>query len=125
MSVHQPHADVSRGSASARVAAGQTAVHNLRARTSIVAVEGVLRLRFRDHSLAWLGDAVPATSITLHEGERFVTPQHGVVSISALHPRSATFVLARSEADNKPHAATRQAVRHLTGLIKTWRGRAA
>ena len=105
-------------SAPTRLAAGQTGVHDLRAGTSIVAVEGDLQLGFRDHSLAWLGDAVPLTSIRLHEGEQFVTPQRGVVSIHAGGAGSAIFVVQRCSAENAVRRVFHQAVRHLAGLVK-------
>ncbi len=97
------------------------AVHDLRARTSIVAVEGDLQFAFRDHSLAWLGDAVPVTSVTLHEGERYVTPQRGVVSISTAHAKSAVFVVEpwRAEHEWQRFIFISQAVRKLTSLVKT------
>jgi hypothetical protein len=102
-----------------RVAAGQMAVHDLPARTSIVAVEGDLQLDYRDHALAWLGDTVPVTSLTLHEGERYVTPQRGVVSISATHARSAVFAVQPWQAENVWLSRIMRAVRALGQLVKT------
>lgn len=102
-----------------RVVAGQMAVHDLRARTSIVAVEGDLQLDYRDHSLAWLGDTVPVMSLTLHEGERYVTPQRGVVSISATHARSAVFVVQPCQAENAWLSRIIRAVHALRQLVKT------
>ncbi|RKF33506.1 hypothetical protein [Paraburkholderia fungorum] len=102
-----------------RVAAGQMAVHDLRARTSIVAVEGDLQLDYRDHSLAWLGDTVPVTSLTLREGERYVTPQRGVVSISATHARAAVFVVQPCQAENAWLSRIIRAVHTLRQLVKT------
>lgn len=99
------------------LAAGQVGVHDLRAGTSIVAVEGDLLLGFRDHSLAWLGDTVPLTSITLHEGEQFVTPQRGAVSIQVANACSAAFVVQASGAENPIHRVFRRAARHLAGLV--------
>ncbi|CAB3799885.1 hypothetical protein [Paraburkholderia caffeinilytica] len=118
MPITQAPADLPPDAATSRVAAGQLAVHDLRARTSIVAVEGNLQLDFRDHSLAWLGDAVPVTSVTLQEGDRYVTPQRGVVSIGAAHAQSAVFVVEPHRAGNEPHRFVRQAVRKLAGLVK-------
>ncbi|MCX4172478.1 MULTISPECIES: hypothetical protein [Paraburkholderia] len=119
MPITQPRTGLPHDAATSRVAAGQMAVHDLRARTSIVAVEGNLRLDFRDHSLAWLGDAVPVTSITLREGERYITPQRGVVSISTAHAKSAAFVVEPRRAENERHRFISQAVRKLTNLVKT------
>ncbi|MFM0011109.1 hypothetical protein PQR46_17860 [Paraburkholderia sediminicola] len=119
MPITQPRTGLLHDAATSRVAAGQMAVHDLRARTSIVAVEGDLQLAFRAHSLAWLGDTVRVTSVTLHEGERYVTPQRGVVSISAAHAQSAVFVVEPWRVENEPHRFLRQAVRKLTSLVKT------
>ena len=119
MPTTQPRAGLPHDAATSRVAAGQVAVHDLRALTSIVVVEGNLLLNFRDHSLAWLGDAVPVTSVTLHEGERYVTPQRGVVSISAARAASAVFVVQPCRPKNDRHGFISQAVRNLTSLIKT------
>lgn len=108
-----------------RVAAGQTSVCDLRAGTSIVAVQGDLQLGFRDRSLAWLGDAVPLTSITLREGEQFVMPQHGAVSIGAARATSASFVVQAPHAENAAHGAVHRTVGHLTALIRSRLRRAA
>lgn len=108
--------------AAARLVAGQVAVQDLRAHTAIVAVEGDLQLDFRDHSLAWLGDAVPVTSVTLREGERFVTPQRGVVKITATHA-CAAFVVQPCRTEVGGHGPLRQAARylhHLASLVRTW-----
>ncbi|MFM0405130.1 hypothetical protein [Paraburkholderia dipogonis] len=124
MSLCQCRSDPARRTAS-RLAAGQMAVHELRAGTSIVAVEGDLQLAFRDHALAWLGDAVPVTSITLHEGECFVTPQRGVVSISGVRANAAAFVVQPSRALHDGRSLIRQTARHLASLVKTRLRRAA
>lgn len=125
MSLRQPHAFPSRDATPSRLPAGQLALHDLRARTAIVAVEGALQLQLRDHSLAWLGDAVPVTMITLQEGECFVTPQRGVVSISAVQGQAAAFVLQRAPLQNNLYGLIRQAQQSLAGLVKTWWRRAA
>jgi hypothetical protein len=107
------------------VAAGQVLMRDLRARSSIVAVEGDLQLGFRDGSLAWLGDAVPLTSITLREGERFVTQQHGFVSISAAYASAAAFIVLPSHAGTGAHGLIRQAAQYLASLVRTHLRRAA
>lgn len=124
MSVSQSPFEPVRGAAS-RLTAGQLAMHDLRARTSIVALEGDLQLEFRDHSLAWLSDAVPLTSITLREGECFVTPQRGVVSISTAHAHAAAFVVQSRGARMDGRSLIMQAVHHLASLVKTRLRRAA
>jgi hypothetical protein len=101
------------------------AVHHVRTGSSIVAVEGAVQLDFRDHALAWLGDAVPLTSITLHEGERFVTPQRGSVSISAMQASAAAFVVLTAHADQGAYGFIRQAAHHLARLVRTRLRRAA
>jgi hypothetical protein len=104
--------------ATSRIAAGQASVCDLRAGTSIVAEQGDLQLRFRDSSLAWLGDAVPPTSITLHEGEQFVTPQRGVVSISAAKALGALFVVQSPCVEKFAGGVVHQAFRHLAAAVK-------
>ncbi|ASL42337.1 hypothetical protein bAD24_I02515 [Burkholderia sp. AD24] len=125
MSLRQRRAHPSRDAAPLQLPAGQLAIHDLRAHTAIVAVEGALQLQLRDRSLAWLGDAVPVTTIRLPEGECFVTPQSGVVSISALHAQAAAFVLQPPRLHNNFYDLLRQAPRSLAGLVKTWWRRTA
>ncbi|PQV50804.1 hypothetical protein [Paraburkholderia sp. BL21I4N1] len=125
MSLRQPRAFLSRDAAPSRLPAGQLAMHDLGAHTAIVAVEGSLRLQLRDRSLAWLGDAVPVTTITLQEGECFVTPQRGVVSINAGQTQAAVFVLQRLRSQNSLYDLIRHARQSLAGLVKTWWRRTA
>ncbi|XUW89872.1 hypothetical protein OH764_07440 [Burkholderia sp. M6-3] len=108
-----------------RLAAGQVALQDVRARSTVVAVEGDLQLAFRDHSLAWLGDAVPLTSVTLHEGQCFVARQHGMISISAADARAAAFVVQLSLAENRGSSATGRALLWLTAFVKATLRRAA
>lgn len=75
-----------------QLATGQIAMLDLRARTSVVAVEGDLHLRFRDSSLAWLDGDAPDISIRLPEGERYVMPQRAVVWMSNAHANAAIFI---------------------------------
>lgn len=118
MPVCQSRADVPRATAS-HLASGQVAVRDLRAGASIVAVEGALQLEFRDHSLAWLGNDAPLTSISLHEGERYVTAQRGVVSIGAMHANAAAFIVLPFRADSGAHGFMRRAAHHLVSLVRT------
>ena len=97
-------------------------MRDLRAHTAIVAVEGDLQLDFRDHSLAWLGAAVPVTSVTLLEGERFVMTQRGAVTITATHACAAAFVVQPRRMRPDSHHLLHQAahyLHHLAGLVKT------
>ncbi|RDK03858.1 hypothetical protein [Paraburkholderia lacunae] len=112
----QSRASLPRETASSRLRAGQVTLLELREQTSIVAVEGNLQLGFRDHSLAWLGDTVMPTWITVHEGEQYVTPQRGVVSISAALPRAAAFLVQPQRPEN--NGFIRQIARSLSNLVR-------
>ncbi|CAH2790792.1 MAG: hypothetical protein CPDRYMAC_3468 [uncultured Paraburkholderia sp.] len=86
----------------AQLGKGQMAWQHLHARSSIVAAEGDLRLEFRDHSLAWLGDAAPdasATTIALRESDRYTMQQSGMVAISAMQADCVAFVVQSSGMD--------------------------
>lgn len=63
---------------------GQTAMHDVAAHTSIVAVAGDIDLTFRDHSLAWLGADMPVVRVTVREGERYRIEQRGAIRLAAL-----------------------------------------
>lgn len=108
-----------------RLAAGQVALHDLRARSAVVAVEGDLHLLVRDHSLSWLGDAVPSTSIMLSEGEGFVPTERSMVSISALHGKAAAFALPASQAAARSNTLPAHVVRQLAAFLKATLRRAA
>lgn len=112
----QPHASLPHDAAGSRLHPGQLTVLDLRAQTSVVAVEGNLQIAFRDHSLAWLGDAVMPTWITVPEGAQYVTPQRGFVSISAAHARAAVFLLQPQRSEND--GFIRRAARHLSSLVR-------
>ncbi|MBT2792644.1 hypothetical protein [Paraburkholderia strydomiana] len=115
----RPNANLSR------LAVGQVALQDVCARSTVVAVEGDLQLAFRDHSLAWLGDAVPLTSVTLHEGQCFVVRQHGMVWISAADARAAAFVVQPSLAENRGSSATGRTLLWLAAFLKATLRRAA
>jgi len=116
MPASQSRASLPREAASSHLHAGQATLLDLRAQTSIVAVEGDLQLSFRDHSLAWLGDAVMPTRITVREGEQYVTPQRGVVSISAAPARAAVFLVQPQRPEN--NGFVRQTARSLSNLVR-------
>jgi hypothetical protein len=130
MQARESRAVLRRTSASSLVA-GQVAVHDLCAGSSIMAVEGDLHVDFRDRSLAWLGDAIPLTSITLREGERFIATQRGIVSIGTVHAKPVSGTQAAAFIVLPPHAATgvhgwiREAAQHLAALVRTRLRRAA
>lgn len=66
-----------------RYVPGQIHVTRLRRGSSIVAIEGTLRLRYRDESLNWLLDAAPANHVRLDEGDGYRLPCDAFVEISA------------------------------------------
>jgi len=108
-----------------RLPAGQIALHDLHARSAVVAVEGDLQLAFRDHSLAWLCDAVPFASIMLREGQCFVLPQRGVVSISAARAEAVAFALQASQSAAKSRLLPGHVARQLAALVRATLRRAA
>ncbi|WMY06561.1 hypothetical protein [Paraburkholderia phenoliruptrix] len=108
-----------------RLAAGQIALQDLHARSAVVAVEGDLQLAFRDHSLAWLCDAVPFTPIMLREGQCFVLPQRGVVSISAARAEAVAFALQASQSAAKSRLLPGHVARQLAALVRATLRRAA
>jgi hypothetical protein len=129
MHARECRAGLGRTLASSLVA-GQVVLHDLRAGSSIVALEGDLHVSLRDRSLAWLGDAVPLTSITVYEGERFVARQSGIVSISAARPtsgyaervsgtRATAFVVLPSQPGRSARDAVRRAAQYLAELVRT------
>ncbi len=61
----------------------QIQIAKLRRGSSIVAVEGTLRLRYRDGSLNWLLDAAPVNDLRLGEGEQYRLPCNAFVEIRA------------------------------------------
>lgn len=129
MTCDQAVADVCRASASGPgsaahtmpqaascVATARPAPFHLRAGSSLVALEGELQIGWREHSLAWLGDAAPHVWTTLSEGERFVVPQSGVVSIRARRAHAASFIVLPPQARRRGFDWLRRAARRLTGL---------
>lgn len=65
-----------------RYVPGQIHVVRLRRGSSIVAIEGTLRLRYRDESLNWLLDAAPVSRVRLGDGEGYRLPCDAFVEIS-------------------------------------------
>lgn len=53
---------------------GQMHTLRLARASSIIALDGTLRLRYRDESLTWLLDATPRIDITLRDGEQHILP---------------------------------------------------
>ena len=49
--------------------------------STIVAVEGAMRVRFRDSTLAWLPEAPQHVTVLLHEGDRYVITYNTLVEI--------------------------------------------
>ncbi|MFL6640874.1 MAG: hypothetical protein ACJ8HC_20570, partial [Paraburkholderia graminis] len=86
---------------------------------------GDLHLVVRDHSLSWLGDAVPSISIMLSEGECFVPIERSMVSISALHGKAAAFALPASHAAARSNTQHANGIRQLAAFLKATLRRAA
>jgi hypothetical protein len=68
---------------------GQIHASRLKRGSVIVAVDGPLRLRYRDESLSWLLALVPPVSVVLAEGEHHVLPYSAFVEI---HTEGSTVV---------------------------------
>jgi len=66
-----------------RYVPGQIHTVKLRGGSSIVAMEGALKLRYRDASLNWLLDAAPTNNLRLGEGEQYRLPCDAIVEICA------------------------------------------
>lgn len=62
---------------------GQVWAFSLRRGSTLLALDGPLRVEYRDGSLDWLPDSVPRVSITLEEGEHHVLPHSAFVEIRA------------------------------------------
>lgn len=62
---------------------GQIRTGKLRCDSTIVAIEGALRVRYRDGSLNWLLDAVPVNDLLIREGEQYRLPCDAFVEITA------------------------------------------
>ena len=62
---------------------GQIHTENLRGGSAIAAIEGTLRLRYRDDSLNWLLDAAPVNELLIGEGDLYRLPCDAFVEISA------------------------------------------
>lgn len=54
---------------------------NLRCGSTIVAIDGTLRVEYRDRSLDWLVDSVPSVSVTVAEGAPHVLACNALVRI--------------------------------------------
>ena len=72
-----------------RYVPGHIHTTRLRGGCSIIAMQGTLRLRYRDASLSWLLDAAPANDLRLGEGEQYRVPCDAIVEISAEGKTSA------------------------------------
>ena len=71
-----------------RYAPGQVHAAWFKRETAIVALEGTLRLSYRDASLDWLLGDAPRVSVVLCEGERHVLPYEAFVEVRAAGQRA-------------------------------------
>jgi hypothetical protein len=69
---------------------GQTTAAWFKRASAIVALDGTLRLTYRDASLDWLLSDALRVELVLREGERHVLPYEAFVEISAIGSRAAT-----------------------------------
>lgn len=72
-----------------RYAPGQVHAAWFKCASAIVALEGTLRLSYRDASLDWLLGDAPRVSVVLCEGERHVLPYEAFVEVRAAGQRAA------------------------------------
>jgi len=70
-------------------APGQIHAAWFRRGSAIAALEGTLRISYRDASLDWLLGDAPRVSLTLREGERHVLPYEAFVEVIASGQRAA------------------------------------
>src|SRR5579864_1038233 len=60
---------------------GQVRASSLKRGSAIVALDGPLRVAYRDGSMDWLLDSASRVSITLEEGEHHILPHSAFVEI--------------------------------------------
>lgn len=72
-----------------RYAPGQIHAAWFKCGSAIVALEGTLRVSYRDASLDWLLGDAPKVSVVLCEGERHVLPYEAFVEVLATGQRAA------------------------------------
>ncbi|WP_176091414.1 hypothetical protein [Burkholderia ambifaria] len=107
-----------------RLAHGQSTLQYLRANVAIVALEGNLKLSYCDHALAWLSGITPVW-ITVHEGERFVLPHRGIVSISAASAGETAFAVQPLPAQRRGPCAMLRAASRVSRLVRRLRRRSS
>jgi len=105
------HDQLSDHAPAVRLHPGQSWTGDLSAGTSIITLEGEIQVAFRDHSLAWLGDAMPIVYVTVYEGCRYVTERRGVVSVQTASGRKALFAMTSEKAVGTLKVRTRPAIR--------------
>ena len=72
-----------------RYAPGQIQAAWFRRGSAITALDGTLRLTYRDVSLDWLLGDAPNVSVVLHDGELHVLPYEALVEVMAAGTRAA------------------------------------
>ncbi|CAN7616188.1 hypothetical protein LJR230_004468 [Trinickia sp. LjRoot230] len=73
---------------------GQMHTLRLDRASAIIALDGPLRLRYRDESLTWLLDAAPCIDITLRDGEQHILPFTTFVNMLTEGEQTVTAALA-------------------------------
>lgn len=71
---------------SQRYPAGQIQGAWFKRASALVAVDGTVRLTYRDASLDWMLDVAPKVSVLVRPGERHVMPFEAFVEVSAEGP---------------------------------------
>ena len=77
-----------------RYVPGRIHTGKLRAGSTILALEGTLRLRYREESLNWLLDAAPVNGLLVCEGQQYRLPCDAFVEISAEGKTAAVGAIA-------------------------------
>ncbi|MBP0592570.1 hypothetical protein J8I87_23090 [Paraburkholderia sp. LEh10] len=81
--------------------------------SAIAALDGALRVTYRDASLDWLLDAAPKVSIVVREGERHVLSYEAFVEVTSAGPRVS---IARIEPGPPKHSLRATVGRLLVSL---------
>jgi hypothetical protein len=95
---------------------GQTRASSLGRGTALVALDGPLRVEYRDGSMDWLLDAAPRVSITLAEGEHHILPYNALVEIRPAGSTAVTGLITHAQPP-AVHCGS------LTGLVRWLRRR--
>jgi hypothetical protein len=86
--------------------------------STLVAIDGTLRVTYRDASMDWLLDAAPRISVVVRPGEQHTMPFEAFVEVSAV---GLAAVNARI-ADGAPRRSLLAAWRRLMAAVDTLKG---